>query len=111
MYQNPKRFFTREMLLMIGGFVGIVLLAIFSGMGGIAIIFGLLISALIVLTMLVMFVISIIYVLKFIGDNDNKQTAIMYLVNIVFSFLVLAGFTVFYLTLGVAAFAILAPLS
>lgn len=110
MYQDPKRFFTRELLLMLAAFGGIVLLAVFSNAGSIAIIIALLINAIIMIALFVMFILSIVFLFKRIADKDIKQSPIMYFVNIVFSFLIFTGFVVFYLVLIISGFVILGSL-
>lgn len=110
MYQYPKRFFVREFLLMLAAFSGIVLLAVFSNGGGTAVIIVLLLNAIIMIVLFVMFILSIVFTIKRLTDKDIKQSPIMYFVNIVFSFLVLAGFFIFYLVLVISGIAILGSL-
>jgi len=109
MYLEPKRFFVREMLLMLIGFGGVVITAILSGLGGAGILIAVVLNVLLLLTMLVMWIISVVHFIRYLTDKNNQQSVGMYLLNGIFSFFVLGLFIAFYIVLAIAGTVILLP--
>lgn len=109
MYLEPKRFFVRELLLMLIGFGGVVVTVIFSDLGGAAILIAVITNLIILLSMLVMFLISIIHFLRYLGDKENHQSFGMYVLNGLFSFFVLGIFVAFYLIIAIGGWLFLLP--
>ncbi|GEM_PF-2330762 len=109
MYQEPRRFFARELLLLIIGFITIAVTAALTGAGGAMIVVAIVLNVALVLIYLVMFLIAVVHFFKFLGDKENQHTPIMYIVNPIFAFVVLGGFLLFYILLAALGAVVLLP--
>lgn len=109
MYENPRKFFIRFLLVTV---CTIVMVAISFGLLN-AGTFGIILSAIIVaisaFLLIAMFVLALMNFIRYLFDKKQKKHFIMHFINVVFSFAIVSIFILFYLTIMMGAFIVLAP--
>ena len=109
MYENPKRFFTRFLILTIMAIFVVVITVAVSSAGTVGIIIGAVLAAITAFFLIGMLVIAIIHFVKYMFDRSKHNNMVMHLVNVVFALFVNVGFLLFYFVIVVGALIILAP--
>lgn len=109
MYQQPRKVLALQILLIIIGFVGFILGAAISGLGGSAAVGAIILNIIVLLALLVSFIVTVVLLIKRIRDKDSNHPFGLYLFNVLLSFLILAFFTFLYLVIMLAITTIVLP--
>jgi hypothetical protein len=95
MFENPKKFFARELLLFLITIILLIIIVVLTGMGNTGIIIAALLAAINGFAVLFMFVLSFIFLVKAVREKGNQDIG-MHIVNFVLSFFFAIGYILFY---------------
>ena len=103
MFDNPKKFFVRQLLLLMITFIMIVVIVALTSGGNTGIIIGAVLAAVNAFFIFFMFMISINYFIKSLRTKDDVNRG-MHVLNFVLSLLFSVGYFIFYMAVVAISF-------